>query len=110
MRSASGEEATGPVHSSGALQGTKTPASRSAVTAQGCSGGRVTEQEAAVAALGGRATCIPRRQREGGAGKVAVVAEEVGCQRSDQLTEAAVRRYSLSLASRPPCLCRAHLL
>lgn len=92
MRSASGEEATGPVHSSGALQGTKTPASRSAVTAQGCSGGRVTEQGGCCSRPRRRATRIPRRRREGGAGKVAVVAEEAGCPRSDQLTEAAVRR------------------
>lgn len=49
-------------------------------------------REAAVPALRGVQRPFPEGRREGGAGKVALVAEEAGCPQSDQLTEATVCR------------------
>lgn len=93
------------MHSSGALQGTKTQSS--AAPAQGCSGGRVTEQGGCWAASeacnvhsqkakGGRS----REGRCGGRG-VWAARGQISSQRPQCAST------SLSLASRPPCLCRA---
>ena len=100
----------GALDVSGALQGAKTPASRIAVTTRRCGSGRVTEQRGCCTCPQRRATPIPRRtkgrrSREGrfggrGGGLPAV--------RSAHRGRGAPT--SPSLASRPPCLCRAHLL
>lgn len=86
----SGEEATGPVREPSKaprlqLPGLPSPHGGAAVAGS-------PSREAAVPALRGVQRPFPEGRREGGAGKVALVAEEVGCPQSDQLTEAAVRR------------------
>lgn len=78
------------MHSSGALQGTRLPELPSLHGGGPVAGSQ--SREAAVPALGGVQRPFPDGRREGGAGKVPVVAEEAGCPWSDQRTEATARR------------------
>lgn len=74
----------------GSLQGTQLPKLPSPHGGGPVAGSQ--SREAAVPALGGVQHPFPDGRREGGEGKVTVVAEEAGCPWSDRRTEAAARR------------------